>query len=353
MALVGQVGLAAAPGRRVASGSTSARRRRVSRQAKRTTSTGRRKCSPSRSTFFGVSATTTNRRAAEITIFSRRSAPPPPLIRRSSRVDLVGSVEGQVELHRAVQLDHLDAQRARQRLGARRGRGGPQAAFGADRRPARRARPSSSTSPTPRGPSRARWSCRARPARPPRWRPRSCDIRWLARRPATYWLSSAFSSIERHAAQRLRDRAALLGASAMRWNSSSSMPGTRRAGVQFDAGDLEAAVDLSTCTVAVVSTDSASCPASAELARQRHREAAGVSGGDQLLGVGALASSKRDSKRVRALVGAAGHPHRPVAALQRAVPRASAFRFGISQPPDRVVKGGTLPLHFLLPNVSR
>ena len=58
----------------------------------------------------------------------------------------------------------------------------------------------------------------------------------------------------------------------------------------------------------------------AENARQLHRVAAGVRGGDQLLGVRARALLEARGERVLALEGAGLHLHRAVAALQRAPP---------------------------------
>ena len=58
---------------------------------------------PSSFTRFDPSATTIIRRLAAAMIFSRRSAPPPPLIRRKRVVELVGAVDGQVELRGIVE----------------------------------------------------------------------------------------------------------------------------------------------------------------------------------------------------------------------------------------------------------
>ena len=167
MALVGQYGSAPSRCRSSASGSSSRSRRRVSRQPKRTTSTGSRKARRAARRASRVSATTTNRSRRRTTIFSRSSAPPPPLISRELRVHLVGAVDRQVELDGPVQLHDLDARRARELVGA----------LGGHRRAQRRPSPRAEQldhAPTPRGRSRARSSCPARPApRPPRRPPRA------------------------------------------------------------------------------------------------------------------------------------------------------------------------------------
>ena len=61
------------------------------------------------------------RAEAAATIFSRSSAPPPPLIRVRSGRDLVGAVDGQVELGRLVERGQRHAEPLG--LGARRLRG--------------------------------------------------------------------------------------------------------------------------------------------------------------------------------------------------------------------------------------
>src|ERR687893_1516442 len=65
-----------------------------------------------------------------------------------------------------------------------------------------------------------------------------------------------------------------------------------------------------------------------QLARELHREAAGVSGGDEFLGVGAVALLEARLKRVRALIGAAGHSHGALAGLQGAVPAGLGLSLG-------------------------
>src|SRR4029078_7176488 len=58
----------------------------------------------------------------------------------------------------------------------------------------------------------------------------------------------------------------------------------------------------------------------AELPGQRHREAAGVCGGDQVLWGGGVGLLEARLERIRALVGPAAHPHRAAALGERAVP---------------------------------
>ena len=53
---------------------------------------------------------TTMRCEAVATIFSRSSAPPPPLMRRSSLVDLVGAVDGEVEEGRVIERGERNAE---------------------------------------------------------------------------------------------------------------------------------------------------------------------------------------------------------------------------------------------------
>jgi hypothetical protein len=59
----------------------------------------------------------------DATIFSRVWAPPPPLIRFSWPVDLVGAVEGQVEMPDLVRRQDAEAQLRRQLPRSLRGRG--------------------------------------------------------------------------------------------------------------------------------------------------------------------------------------------------------------------------------------
>ena len=126
----------------------------VAPRPKRTTSIGSGK-RPRRRTHLVASAITTMRREAAATIFSRNSAPPPPLIRLSAAIDLVGAVDGEIELGRLIER----RQRHRRR---RPGRASlPRSARTITSRPPRTRSPSSSTKGRPSSRCRARASCRA------------------------------------------------------------------------------------------------------------------------------------------------------------------------------------------------
>jgi hypothetical protein len=82
---------------------------RVAASPKRTISTGRGNL-PSAATTLVLSAMTTMRREAAATIFSRRCAPPPPLISVEVGVDLVGAVDGQIELDQLIERRQRNVQ---------------------------------------------------------------------------------------------------------------------------------------------------------------------------------------------------------------------------------------------------
>ena len=154
--------------------------------------------------------------------------------------------------------------------------------------------------------------------------------------------SCASSSIDSTAARACETGQPFFAASAASWKAASSMPGCRDAGAQLDALDREAVVDL----VEVdgrVGLDALHVVAGlAQLAGEGHREAAGVRRRDQLLGVRAVALLEARLERVRALVGAAAHPHRPVALGQRAVPYGACGPLRHREPPDRCVCGRSI-----------
>src|SRR4051794_28583176 len=123
-----------------------------------------------------------------------------------------------------------------------------------------------------------------------------------------------------HGRQGLRDRAALLRGLRGLLEGALVQTGCADARAQLDALDREALVDLLEVNGGVGLHRVHLVAGLAQLAGKRHRVAAGVCCRDQLLGVRSVALLESRLERVRPLVGAAAHPHRPLALGQRPVP---------------------------------
>ena len=115
-----------------------------------------------------------------------------------------------------------------------------------------------------------------------------------------------------------------LACSAYCWNWSWSMPGTVPS-ISISAFVIVGAPSTwRRCVFAVVSRLSGGWPCVAEEEAQRHREAAGVGGREELLGVRALAVLEAALERVVAGPGALADGDRAAAALEVAVPLRAA-----------------------------
>ena len=267
---------------------------------------------PAASTRFDASATTTKRRAAEITIFSRSSAPPPPLISRSD--GSTSSAPSSARSSSNVPSSSTTSKPAvpRQLLRARRRHGGAHRLA--------RARPAAPPPSTAPAPSPARSSCRARTSSTAA---AAAAARAGVRRRAHPTQLGVHFDRRRPPPAPSRPGSSASCPLATCWNSSSSIPGTVARVSSTIRAIRGPESSSSRWTVAVVSTSGVVAGA-AQVGRQRHREAAGVSRRDQLLGIGPVALLEARLERVRPLVGAALHPHRPVALFQGAVPAALA-----------------------------
>src|SRR6185295_1090963 len=98
--------------------------------------------------------------------------------------------------------------------------------------------------------------------------------------------------------------------------------------VEFDAGDLEALAHLLDVHLGRGGDALGREAGAAEAGRERHREAAGVRGADQLLGIGASRFLEARAERVAALEGAAPQSHRSLSLFEGPFPDRVGFTYG-------------------------
>src|SRR5215210_948068 len=114
------------------------------------------------------------------------------------------------------------------------------------------------------------------------------------------------------AAQGLGDGAAFLGLAGLLLEGGFVDARHRGVVVELDAGDLEALAYLLEVDLGAGGDARGLESRAAEAGREGHREAAGVGGADQLLGVGAARLLEARAERVAPLVGAAAQLDRAV-----------------------------------------
>ena len=255
----------------------------------------------------------------EITIFSRSSAPPPPLIRRSA--GSTSSAPSSARSSSTVPSSSTSSKPAARASSSVRDDATAVRTGCAARAPA--ARPPS----TPPAPSRARSSCRARPARPA-----AAAAAGRAARRSPDELGVHLD--RRHRRQRPRHRAVLLGALGDALELVGLDPGHARARVQDDAGDASAGRRPARGARSPSSRRSRARsrrgPRSPDSAIEKQPACAAAISSSGLV---PSPSSKRDWNEYGPLVGAARHAHRPVPSCREPFHTALAVLFGISQPP--------------------